>query len=153
MTERNPIPLAYAAPRLRTGVPIALKVVAWLFIVGGAISALQLIFKFLHGQFTIDTGPLGLFIGPGLLRLSRGWRTCALLVLWIGMIIAVIIGFAMLAAGGLTHVNLFGVDVGSAPIALGLVVDGLLSALLVWEYRVLVREDVRRLFGLPNRDH
>jgi hypothetical protein len=151
MSDPEPIPLAYAGPGDDAGRPGTLTAVAWLFIVFGVMSILQLIFKLLHGQFSIDTGVLGVFVGPGLLRGSRGWRTCALVLLWVGMIFAVVISFAMLASSGHVNVNFFGIPMGSAPLILGFVVGAFFFALSVWEYRVLVRGDVRRYFGLPTR--
>jgi hypothetical protein len=147
MTQPTPI-LDYATPP--PGTPTALKIVAWLFIAGGILSILQILYLFTQRQIHIDTGVLGIFVGPGLLRWSRGWRTCALVLLWFGMILSPILLFMTLSASSM-NLNLFGINAGSVPAAIGFFVGTVMFALVIWEYRVLVREDIRHRFGLPPR--
>jgi hypothetical protein len=150
MADPEPIPLDYAIPT--PGVPTALKIVAWIFIASGILTIIQTIVLLTENQIHFDTGVLGVFIGPGLLRFSRGWRTCALVLLWIGLVIGPIIMLMMLSAGGGSIVvSFFGMNFGSAPIPVGLMVGAFGYALIIWEYRVLVREDIRSRFGLPPR--
>jgi len=148
MSEPIPI-LNYSAPP--AGVPTALKIVAWLFIAGGILSILQILYLLTQSQLHIETGVLGVFIGPGLLRWSRGWRTCALVLLWFGMILSPIFLLMTLSAGSM-NVNIFGVSAGSVPAAVGFIFGALMFAMAIWEYRVLVREDIRGRFGLPPRE-
>ena len=147
MTQPPPI-LNYAAPP--PGIPTALKIVAWLFIATGILSILQILYLFTQHQLHIDTGVLGVLIGPGLLRWSRGWRTCALVFLWFGMILCPILMFMTLSANSM-NLNIFGINFGPAPTAVDFFVGILMFALVIWEYRVLVREDIRGRFGLPPR--
>ena len=147
MTEPTPI-LNYAAPP--PGTPTALMIVAWLFILGGILSILQILYLLTQSQLHIDTGVLGVFVGPGLLRWSRGWRTCALVLLWFGMILSPILLVMTLGASSM-NLNIFGISFGSVPAAVGFFVGILMFALVIWEYRVLVREDIRQRFGLPPR--
>ncbi|MFH5802851.1 hypothetical protein [Alienimonas sp. DA493] len=128
--------------------PTALKVVAWLFIITGALAAWDVLAALLNGRISLNFGVLGLFIGPGLLRLSSGWRTCGLVLLWIEMILIPLAILALVASGGPLDVTLSGEPAGEAPLLVGLGVVGALLALVVWEYRVLTRPDVRRLFEL-----
>jgi hypothetical protein len=144
----DPIDLDYAAPP--PDVPTALMIVAWLFIASGILSILQILYLFTQHQLHIDTGVLGVFIGPGLLRWRRGWRTCALVLLWFGMILSPILILTTLWANSM-NLNIFGINLGSAPAAIGFLVGLVMFALIIWEYRVLVREDIRRGFGLPPR--
>ena len=130
-------------------IPTSLKVVAFLFILGGVCALIEVLVSLLHAHVSINFGVLGLFIGPGLLRLSRGWRTCALVFLWLAMIGIPIAAVLFLTASGSVDFTLFGQKAGNAPRELGLVIAALAFVLAVWEYRVLTRPDVRRLFGLP----
>jgi hypothetical protein len=131
-----------------TPIPTSLKVVAFLFILSGIFSLIEVIVSLMHSHLNINFGVLGLFIGPGLLRLSRGWRTCALVFLWIAMIGIPIVAILFMAAAESLDFTLFGQKVGHASKELGIVLAALVFALAVWQYRVLTRPDVRRLFGV-----
>ena len=128
MTE--PFVLDYAVPP--PVCPTALKIVAWIFIASGIVTIIQTIILLTRGQIHFDTGVLGLFIDPGLLRFSRGWRTCALVLLWFGLIATPIIMLMMLSANGAMNVDFFGVSFGSAPIPVGIMVGALGFALIIW---------------------
>ena len=127
-------------------IPTSLKVVAWLFILGGICSAIEVIVSLIHAHVNINFGVLGLFIGPGLLRLRPGWRTCALVFLWIAMIGLPIITLLMFVHSGPLDVKLFGQKVGHASKELGVAIAVAIFLLAVWEYRVLTRAHIRRLF-------
>lgn len=129
-------------------IPVSLKIVAVLFILGGVSAAIEIVVSLMHGRVNINFGVLGLFIGPGLLALKRGWRTCGLVFLWIGMIFAPIIGVLMLIQSGPVYFHLFGQRAGDTSKAIGLIVVVAVFLLCFWQYRVLTRPDVRRLFGL-----
>ncbi|MCP4645338.1 MAG: hypothetical protein GY851_33150 [bacterium] len=133
---------------VRPQIPTPLKVVAYLFILGGVLAVLEVLMALLHSSINLNFGVLGLFVGPGLLRLSRGWRTCGLVLIWIGMVGIAIVGVLMLGYSGPIDFTLFGAKVGYVPKGVGVVMCMLLFGLLVWEYYVLTRPDVRRLFGL-----
>jgi len=62
-------------------IPLSLKVVAVLFIISGIFSVIEVVVDLMHSHINIHFGVLCLFVGPGLLRLRRGWRTCGLVFL------------------------------------------------------------------------
>jgi len=128
--------------------PASLKVVAILFIIGGILSVIDVIGSFLHGHININFGVLGLFIGPGLLALRPGWRTCGLVFLWIAMIGLPLVTVLMLGLSGPLDFKVFGQKIGHASKEFGLILAIVMWALAVWQYRVLTRPDVRRLFGV-----
>ena len=103
-------------------VPTSLKVVAWLFILGGICSAIEVIVSIMHNHVNINFGVLGIFIGRGLLRLRPGWRTCALVFLWLAMIGVPIATLLMLTRSGPLDFKLFGQKVGHASKELGVAV-------------------------------
>ncbi len=129
-------------------IPVSLTVVAVLFILGGIHAVIEVVVSLAHGEININFGVLGLFIGPGLLALRRGWRTCALVFLWIAMIGIPIVAILMLGHSGPLDFNVFGQKVGHAPKELGLAIAVIVFLLCFWQYRVLTRRDVRRLFGV-----
>ena len=129
-------------------IPVSLTVVAVLFILGGIYAVIEVVVCLAHNHINIHFGVLGLFIGPGLLGLRRGWRTCALVFLWIAMIGIPIIAILMVGHSGPLDVKVFGQKVGYASKEFGLVIAGMLFLLSLWQYRVLTRADVRVLFGV-----
>ena len=130
-------------------IPTSLKVVAVLFVLSGLSSLIEVMISLAHGHLSINFGVLGLLIGPGLLRLSRGWRTWALVLTWLAIILAPIAAIAFLAVQGPIEFLLFGQQVGDAPTALGVGLAALVFLVALWQYRVLTRPDVRALFRLP----
>ncbi len=113
-------------------IPVSLKVVAWLFIIWGIYSVIRVVVVFNHGAIYVNLGVLGLFIGPGLLKLRPAWRTCALVFLWIGLIAISIAILASLSRPGT------------------LVLCVVYFLLVLWQYSVLTRPEIRALFGLPS---
>jgi hypothetical protein len=129
-------------------IPVALKVVAILFILGGISAVVEVVLSLMRSHINTNFGVLGLFIGPGLLALKRGWRTCALVFLWIAMIGVPIIAVLMLGVSRPLDFSVFGQKVGEVSKEIGLAVAVVVFVLSVWQYRVLTRSDVRALFGV-----
>jgi hypothetical protein len=120
-------------------------------VLSGLSAVIEIIISYAHDHLSINPGILGLFIGPGLLRLRRGWRTLALVFLWLAMISAPLLAGLLLAVPGPpAQFKLFGQTVGNfpVPLAVGFVAGAFL--LSFWQYRVLTRPDVRALFGVRN---
>jgi hypothetical protein len=101
-----------------------------------------------QGTIFLNIGVLGLFIGIGLLRFSRGWRTCALAFLWIALIGLPLAALAFLFLEGAVDYTLFGRRMGEAPRVVGVTLAAALFALALWQYRVLTRPDIRKVFGV-----
>ena len=150
-SHRMLIPLQYATPQ-RQPLPTALKVVAWLFLGFGVLAAVGLIADFSHGKLNLNCGVLGIFAGPGLLRRRRRWRTCALLLLWLDLVL-IPIGIVFLLANYSSPAtpDFHGLVVGTVPLPPILILQGMLWALTIWQYRVLTRLEVRALFLPPRR--
>ena len=127
-------------------IPTSLRVVAILQLIMGVLSVIKFFVLLANGTFSIEFGILGIPIYVGLLRFRNGWRICALVIIWIGMIVTPIMFIISLAAAGRTHFQLFGVNVMRIPgwVAALLVIPFFL--LVYWQYRVLTRPDIRRLF-------
>lgn len=129
-------------------VPTPLKVVASLFILVGVCSLIEILVSLMYGRIFLNLGVLGLFIGFGLLRLSRGWRTCGLVFLWIGMIGVPVVAILFISVGGPT-IRFFGQKVGHASPSLGIAAAVVGFLITLWQYRVLTRPEVRELFEVP----
>jgi hypothetical protein len=71
--------------------PLSLKIVAILFILMGVSDAITILGSLMQNHIDVRFGVLGIFIGPGLLRLKAGWRTCALVFTWLSLILAPIV--------------------------------------------------------------
>jgi len=132
-------------------IPVSLKVVAWIFIIGGVLACIEIVVALLHEHININFGVLGLFIGPGLLKLRRGWRTCALVYLVIALIAIPIITLLSLGAPASGfHISVFGQPLSRAPMELVLVIAIGAFLLGVWALWVLTRPEIRALFGLSS---
>ncbi len=131
-------------------IPISLTSVAVLFILGGISAVIEIIVSLMNNHININFGVLGLFIGPGLLRLSRGWRGCALVFLWIAIIGTPIVAIAIMffAHSGPLDFTLFGQKAGHVSKEIGLAIAAIVFVIAWWQYRVLTRPDIRQLFGL-----
>lgn len=131
---------------LNRRLPLSLKVVAILFILGGISSAIEVFVSLMRSHININFGVLGILIGIGLFRLRQGWRSCALVFTWIGLIAAPIIGLLFLSHPGPLDFSVFGQKVGHAPKELGVSMVLILFIYSIWQYRTLTRRDVRLLF-------
>jgi hypothetical protein len=89
---------------------------------------------------------LEIFCGFGLLRLSRGWRSFALVVLWIEMISIAVFACIGLVAGGSLPLMMNGTVIRNLPARLAVVPAAGLFLLALWQYRILIRRDVIALF-------
>ena len=132
-------------------IPLSLRAVAYLFILGGLGSLAALVISVLTLRPTLDFGFLGIFVGMGLLKLRPVWRTCALIFSSLSLI------------GGLIFVVLIALNVEGSLALLGRNIDvsweepmirtisliglGLLSLIPIWQLRVLTRANVRALFA------
>jgi hypothetical protein len=132
----------------RPTLPTSLKVVAVLFIICGVLSILEMIGQLLVGHININFGALGIFVGPGLLKLKRGWRTCGLVLIWFAMITSLIVTGVGLFVSKPATFQIFGQVLGQVPAWVFSILGILLFALTFWQYRVLTSHQVRRLFGI-----
>jgi hypothetical protein len=84
-------------------------------------------------------GVFFLYLSRGLRKCSRGWRTCALILIWWGFI-----GMSFNVGRYFFDQKTFHHET----IAEFLLENALGFILQVWQYRVLTRPDIRELFGL-----
>jgi hypothetical protein len=59
---------------LNPGIPISIRIAAWLVMIDGFAAVMKMALSLLHGSFNIDLGCIWIYAGLGLLRLSNGWR-------------------------------------------------------------------------------
>ena len=132
----------------RPNIPASLKIVAWFFIIGGIFACIEVLTALMRGHIGLNLGVLGLFIGYGLLKLNRSWRTCALVFLWILFIgiLAISILYLTQPSSGF-FVRIFGQPLPRNPIII-LFFDIIFFLLLLWIYRVLTRTEIKSLFGI-----
>jgi hypothetical protein len=132
----------------KSRIPVALKMVAILFIVAGVLAIVEIVIALMRNHLNINLGVLNLFIGLGLLRLSRGWRTCALVFLWIAIIGLPIVAVVFLGSDVPLELKLFGQKIGHASKGLATTFVAVLFVVVLWQYWVLTRADIRKLFDL-----
>src|SRR5260221_10533190 len=126
--------------------PIALSVISYLFLIMGIVAVIEMIITASRGAIHPDFYVLGLGIFAGLRRHSRGWRTCALIFTWFGLIgLAVMIGF-ILFDGGMVFRRPSDLKFVDISLIWSLIIVMPFFVLQLWQYRVLTRPDVRSLF-------
>ena len=125
-------------------IPKPLKVVAYLFIIGGIFAVIEVIMALLNSRISINFGILGIFIGQGLLRLNPHSLSWAMFFVWLGLIFTPIAAVLFLFTPG--NLNMFGVNAGQAPPGLGFIFSIAAFALVYWEYTVLTKRQIRQLF-------
>lgn len=128
--------------------PGSLNVVAGLFIISGIFAVIEMAVALTQNRISINFGVLCLFIGPGLLKLRRGWRTCALVYIWIGLVAFPIIFLLGLSGTVPGYFHVFGIQLDRIPgwwVSIGAIP---LFLVALWKYKVLTRPDIKALFGL-----
>jgi hypothetical protein len=129
-TERAPT----EKPDVRArDLPPSLLILAALYVVMGVTGVFELVNVLRGGTRELSLGIIGLLIGPGLVYRAPVARTAALFLCWLGFIAGTVLLF----------ITLFWLFMWR--IILVLVVA---LAFTFWQYHVLTRQDVRRLFGI-----
>ena len=127
-------------------IPKALAIVAILFLLEGVGSIAKILVKLYSGSVFIDFGVLGIPIFFGLRRFSAGWRTCALLFLWMGLLIAPIMFISGFVVAHSVDSDLCGIPLGKVAPIWGTIISVPLFFLTLWQYRVLTCPDLRARF-------
>ena len=142
---------------VRHEIPAGLSAVSYLFLATGVLILVWNAFLIHLGApigLDILIGILAFFISLGLRRYSRGWRICALVVIWWGFI-----GLAWKAYDLLSRyfqaaahkpfnehpVGFYATLAEKLPVGL-LIILAVFFFIQVWQYRVLIRPEVRDLF-------
>ena len=125
-------------------IPQPLKIVAWVFILGGICAAIQVVVLLLAGHINIHLGVLGIFIGQGLLRLSPRSLAWAMFFTWFSLILTPIIIVISLFTPG--NLEIFGWTIGQVPRAFSFIFGLAAFALIYWQYTVLTKPQIRQLF-------
>jgi hypothetical protein len=131
--------------------PPSLRAVAWFTILVGIGTGLTIIADLFHHRLNLNIAVLEIPAGLGLLRLSRGWRTFTLWMLWAGILAFAVLLFVLIFGKELTHITVNGTTLPQWDRRLLLAACVLSLGVQIWEYRVLTRPDIRRLFGLTSR--
>jgi hypothetical protein len=128
--------------------PLSLRLVACLTILLGIGSAVDVVVDLFRGTLSINLGVLQIPAGIGLFRLSRGWRTFALVFIWLGIIGVGLVALTF-AMGGTAKIMFLPRPLMDYSRELTLASHVVWLGLLLWELRVLTTPRVKRLFGLP----
>ena len=127
-------------------IPTSLIVVAWLFIIGGTHSLIEMLYSLTTNHININFSVINIFAGIGLLKLRSGWRTYSLVVTWLVLIISPLALLWLLAKASPLDLHLFGQKVDSISTSSVLIFYSIIYAIEIWKYRVLIRPDIKELF-------
>jgi hypothetical protein len=132
-------------------IPTALSAVSYVFLILGILAFIGIVGSAIRGSFHLDFNILGFWIFAGLRRYSPGWRTCALVFIWVTMIVCaagVIYGFV---GHGPAFIKFFGKRYMDIPVISVSIFAAVFFALEFWMYRVLTRPSVRSLFYVESQ--
>lgn len=128
----------------RPPLPWDLRLVAWLYLLGGTVAVVHMLVVWFSGHRMVNAAVVFLPVGWKLLRVRRGWRRIA-------VIITVVMPLAGLLMTGYLYmlnrrpiVKWLGFDRGTS---IGIAASVLVLALLLWQLRVLTSKRTRALFG------
>lgn len=130
----------------KTSVPTALRIVAVLFLISGWFAVVEVLVQLTQRNFSINLGVLGIPIYFGLMRLSGGWRICALAFIWLGMLLALFAFIVGVVVEDPAEFAVWGVAVASVSSLWISVLSVALFVLCLWQYRALTRPEIRELF-------
>ena len=156
--EPPPLPATAAASASGNGrdgkLPLALKLTAGVFLLWGAGGVIELLRDLPGRGLQVTPALVGAFIGHGLLSRRSGWRRVAIVWLWVTMIclplLAVFSVFYSDPGCGYLHLGVLGRSATIRNRAAAIAIPCACLMVSVWQYRVLIRADVRQLFN-PER--
>ena len=131
---------------LERQIPKSLSIVSYLFLIYGILMVIDTVCRFTRAEVHFDTGILGIWIFGGLRRYSRGWRTCALVLIWIDLIVSPLLVIYSVFGNQPAYFMIFGLLYASVSAIWVMMVAVGFFSLALWQYRVLTRPDIRRLF-------
>ncbi|MCE0523088.1 MAG: hypothetical protein LV480_09275 [Methylacidiphilales bacterium] len=125
--------------------PLALRVVAWIFLFNGICAFITIANAMLHGQVNLDFDIISIFVYFGLLRLSNFWRVCAITLICLGLVMMLFVAFLAPTAA---HANLsfFGINGPEISPIFFFVFLFFWFALAIWQVKVLTRPEIVTLF-------
>jgi hypothetical protein len=126
--------------------PLSLKIVAWLFLLGGVSDAIEMVVLLMDDHIKLNFGVIGIFVGIGLLKRNDGWRVCGLVLLWISLILGPIILLLMLSANGPIHFNFWGRQLEEVNRLVLFIFAIGLYVLLLWQRAVLSNPGIKAFF-------
>jgi hypothetical protein len=127
-------------------IPTALSVVSYIFLGLGVLAAVGIIGSAVRGSLDLDFNILGFWIFAGLRRYSPGWRTCALVFIWLVMIVCAATFVYGFFGNGPAFIKIFGKRYADIPFIWVSVTSAVFLAIEFWMYRVLTRPSIRCMF-------
>ena len=128
-------------------IPVALRVLAWLFVITGVWAIADTIVGAFNHRYILNFGVLGLIIGIGLLRLAPAARAWALVLSYFTLVSAAAVAVFVVLAPGEGEFSVFGKSFGEAPRSAGVALAVVAILVALWQIRVLTKGEVRELFG------
>jgi len=125
----------------RAALPMAVKVVAGLWLLAGAYSLVRMIASMFSGMFVFDLTALGIAVGIGLLFRRPGARIAAIICHIIGRLFSVLVIV-------LTLVGMIEKQQADASGISGVALAAVLFLVLLWMDRVLKRDKIKAIFGI-----
>ena len=124
----------------------ALRIVSFLFLLGALSSVAEFFLSFTQSRLFLPWGILGFWIYFRLPAFRRPWRTVALVLLIIPVVLIPIVTLVALFSGVPTYIEIFGIRVAYVPFPIFLLWGASFWLLSFWPFRVLMRPSIREEF-------
>jgi len=138
-------------PEVVPDLPLSLKLVAALTMLVGVIEIIGIVNLTLDHRPHVTAGIFCLPAGIGLLKRRKGWRLFTLVMTMVWLLVSPVVLLMFLLMEEMPRLLVFGHYVEDVPDAVGILSTVTLFLGFVWQYRVLLRDDVRAAFGMPVR--
>lgn len=135
---------------MKKTIPAALRIIAYLCILIGLSSLVGMVNSFRANHIKIDLSVVELFIGIGLLKGKKAWRSFALMLTRITFIAVPLICILLLGRYSTWKFKLFGKVIYPAPTELVIIFGVLVIAYHIWQYSVLNRKEVLTYFDIKD---
>ena len=124
----------------KTTIPSALKTVARLFIISGGLLLIHSTLWMMHGRLIPDFGILAFWVGFGLLSGKR--------IYWVfaRAILATMLILLSTATTIMPFISINTMGIASLMVPISAIILTLYLMLTFWQYRVIIRPDVREFF-------
>jgi len=133
--------------------PLSVRLVAYLFLFAGYISAFNLILEWVNGNEGVNLahliGILPIAIGYGLLQRRSNWRIIAIIVLVIQLVYyGFVLVYTIFSQAGSGYFNSPMLNIVRMPVSkgIGILIASVVLFIKLWQVAILFKPETRRFF-------
>ena len=133
----------------RTNASTSYRAVGWTFIFLGSLSLVGVVVRLFYSDLFFDFALVSLPVGVGLLNRRRVAWSWAVFIAALGLVVNALFIAALFLMKGPPVLSAFGKRVSDIPRPVALLSIIPFAALSTWQFLMLIRADVRRVYSPP----